>query len=323
MSNNTQESNGTELKRKLGLGTAIALGVGTTIGSGIFSSVGEVAGAAGSGVMVILSFLIGGLIMIPPEPSLHRVFHGNPGGRTFRSLFKESRLALHVVSVRMAFLLGDRPHRHRHLLALQLPTTWRSFTGFSQIVVRMVAVAIIILFTALHMIKMEAGAKWQNFITMFKVLPFMILIGMGLFYMRGDTMMTPAAVGAPTGIAALLAGISATTWSYDGMQSACVMGGEIKNPKRNMPIALISTVIVITLLYTALSTAAVGLLPAADLAASDAPIAAAAANIPMIGQSAGIIAAVLAIIIVTGSVSSLIIPRPVSSTRWRRKVCVV
>ena len=44
MSNNTQESNGTELKRKLGLGTAIALGVGTTIGSGIFSSVGEVAG---------------------------------------------------------------------------------------------------------------------------------------------------------------------------------------------------------------------------------------------------------------------------------------
>lgn len=73
-----------------------------------------------------------------------------------------------------------------------------------------------------------------------------------------------------------------------------------------MPIALISTVIVITLLYTALSTAAVGLLPAADLAASDAPIAAAAANIPMIGQSAGVIAAVLAIIIVTGSVSSLI-----------------
>ncbi len=65
MSNNTQESNGTELKRKLGLGTAIALGVGTTIGSGIFSSVGEVAGAAGSGIMVILSFLIGGLIMIP------------------------------------------------------------------------------------------------------------------------------------------------------------------------------------------------------------------------------------------------------------------
>ncbi|MEG1408192.1 MAG: fructoselysine transporter, partial [Ruthenibacterium sp.] len=49
----------------MGLGTAVALGVGTTIGSGIFTSVGGVAGAAGSGVMVILSFLIGGLIMIP------------------------------------------------------------------------------------------------------------------------------------------------------------------------------------------------------------------------------------------------------------------
>ena len=42
------KSKSTELKRKLGLGTVIALGVGTTVGSGIFSSLSEVAGAAGS-----------------------------------------------------------------------------------------------------------------------------------------------------------------------------------------------------------------------------------------------------------------------------------
>lgn len=305
MSNNTQESNGTELKRKLGLGTAIALGVGTTIGSGIFSSVGEVAGAAGSGIMVILSFLIGGLIMIPQNLLYTEYSTAIPEDGLFVAYLKRAGWPfMSFLSGWLSFWATDPTGIA--ISSLAVANYLAFFTGFSQIVVRMVAVAIIILFTALHMIKMEAGAKWQNFITMFKVLPFMILIGMGLFYMRGETMMTPAAVGAPTGIAALLAGISATTWSYDGMQSACVMGGEIKNPKRNMPIALISTVIVITLLYTALSTAAVGLLPAADLAASDAPIAAAAANIPMIGQSAGVIAAVLAIIIVTGSVSSLI-----------------
>lgn len=62
--NSTNKEKNT-LGRKLGLGTAIALGVGTTIGSGIFSSIGEVAGAAGTPMMTILAFLIGGLIMIP------------------------------------------------------------------------------------------------------------------------------------------------------------------------------------------------------------------------------------------------------------------
>ena len=59
------KSKSTELKRKLGLGTVIALGVGTTVGSGIFSSLSEVAGAAGSSLILVLSFLIGGLVQIP------------------------------------------------------------------------------------------------------------------------------------------------------------------------------------------------------------------------------------------------------------------
>ena len=54
-----------ELTRRLGLMSAIVLGVGTTVGSGIFTSVGGVAGTAGTAVMTILAFLIGGLIMIP------------------------------------------------------------------------------------------------------------------------------------------------------------------------------------------------------------------------------------------------------------------
>ena len=62
---NHEQENQTSLKRKLGLGGVIALGVGTTVGSGIFSSLGEVAGAAGSSFLLVLAFLIGGLVQIP------------------------------------------------------------------------------------------------------------------------------------------------------------------------------------------------------------------------------------------------------------------
>ena len=124
MSNNTQESNGTELKRKLGLGTAIALGVGTTIGSGIFSSVGEVAGAAGSGVMVILSFLIGGLIMIPQNLLYTEYSTAIPEDGLFVAYLK--RAGWPFMSFLSGWLSGRQTPPASPSPHWQLPTTWRS-----------------------------------------------------------------------------------------------------------------------------------------------------------------------------------------------------
>ncbi len=299
----TQESS---LKRRLGLGTAIALGVGTTVGSGIFASVGEVAGSAGTPLLTMLAFLIGGIIMIPQNLLYTEYSTAYPEDGLFVVYLKKAGWpALSFLSGWVSFFATDPVGIA--IMALAIANYLAFFTGFSAFTVNIVAVIFIIGFTLLHMIKMDAGAKWQNFITAVKIFPFVILIGLGLFYARGGNYSAPAVLIAKNkGILALLAGISATTWSYDGMQSACVMGGEIKNTKRNLPIALISTVIICTLLYTGLSTACVGLAPVAELAASDAPVATAASYIPTIGGSASTVTAILAIIVVIGSLSSLI-----------------
>lgn len=303
---NTEHIGGeAHLKRKLGLFTAIVLGVGTTVGSGIFASVGGVAAAAGTPMMTILAFLIGGIIMIPqnllyteystayPEDGLFIVYF-REAGWNFLSFFGGWSCYWATDPVGIA------------IMSIAVGNYLAFFTGWSTMTVRVISVLLIILFTALHMIKMEAGAKWQNFITSVKILPFLALVVIGLFFINGGNFSAPAVEGSSSGIVALLAGISATTWSYDGMQTAGTMAGEIKNPRRNMPIALISTVILVTLLYTGLSTAAVGLTDVSTLAGSDAPVATAFANIPFIGSAAGTIAAILAIIVVTGSLSSLI-----------------
>ena len=304
---NTEHIGGeAHLKRKLSLFTAVALGVGTTVGSGIFASVGGVAAAAGTPTLTILAFLIGGIIMIPqnllyteystayPEDGLFIVYF-REAGWNFLSFFGGWSCYWATDPVGIA------------IMSIAVGNYLAFFTGWSTMTVRVISVILIILFTALHMIKMEAGAKWQNFITSVKILPFLALVGIGLFFINGGNFSAPAVEGASSsGIIALLAGISATTWSYDGMQTAGTMAGEIKNPRRNMPIALISTVILVTLLYTGLSTAAVGLTDVSTLAVSEAPVATAFANIPFIGSAAGTIAAILAIIVVTGSLSSLI-----------------
>lgn len=297
------------LGRKLNFWAIVAIGIGTTVGSGIFTSVGGVAGAAGSAVMSILAFLLGGVIMIPQMllyAELSSAYPENGGAYVYFKKAGSNFLAF--LSGWIGFFGTDTPGIA--IMALAIANYIAFFTGMGDLVVKLVAVALILIFMVLHMTSVEKGAKWQTFITAFKVFPFVILMGIGLFYVRGELIGAPAVIGAPTGILALLAAISATTWSYDGMQSACWIAGEVQNPKKNMPRALITTVIFVTLLYTGLTTAAVGLLPVAELAGSDAPIAAAASRIPFIGDFAGNLAAILAIVVIIGSLSSLIMFQP-------------
>ena len=112
------------------------------------------------------------------------------------------------------------------------------------------------------------------------------------------------------GIAALIAGVASTTWSYDGMGAACYMSGEIKNPKKNMPLGLILTAVIVLALYAGLTFVASGILSIDEMATSDAPIALLASKLPGIGQYAGTIVAIMAIIVVIGSLSSCIMFQP-------------
>lgn len=298
-----------DLKRKLGLGAAVALSVGTTIGSGIFSSLQTVAAAAGCAAFTILAFVIGGLMQVPANLCYAELATAYPEDGGQYVYFREAG------SRPLAFLCGwisfwatDPPSIS--IMAIAIANYLAYFTKFSSLTTKFVATGLVLIFMFVHLRSVEGGGKFQSFITAFKILPFALLIGIGLFYIKGDYISAPAVAGAPVGFAALLAGISATTWSFDGMGAVCYMTGEIKEPKKTMPRALIISVIVVTVLYVLLSTVVTGLLPQQALAASDAPVAQAAAQIPMIGGAAGTITAIMAIIVIIGSLSSCIMFQP-------------
>lgn len=108
----------------------------------------------------------------------------------------------------------------------------------------------------------------------------------------------------------LWAGISATSWAYTGMTSICYMTGEFKNPGKTMPRALIGSGIIVTILYTLISVAVVGLMPFEKLTQSSAPIADALTFIPSFSGLASQFVAGAAIIVVLGSLSSCIMYQP-------------
>ena len=261
------------LTRKLGLSTAIAIGIGTTVGSGIFTSIGEIAGASGSALFIALSFLLGGLYQIPASMFYAEIYSAYPvSGGVYKTFELAGWRPLAFISGWLTFVASDPPGLS--VMALSIASYLSYFTHHSPLVGKFIAVAFILLFMFIHIRSVEGGGKLLDIITTFKIIPFVILAGVAICFARGDLLAAPAAPGAPVGIAALIAGISATTWSYDGTSQVVVCAGEIKNPRKNMPIALILTVVIITVFYTVFATAMAGLLPVAELAAAEAPVSA-------------------------------------------------
>ncbi|MBR3257507.1 MAG: amino acid permease [Eggerthellaceae bacterium] len=294
------------MERHLGLSTAIALGVGTTVGSGIFTSVGEVAGTAGTPILTIIAFLLGGLIMIPQNLvyAEYASAFSEDGGQ-FVYVREAGWPFLAMFFIWSCWWATDPVGIAT--MTLTVANNIAYFTGWGDMTVRIVGCILIIFFTWLHMCHKHAGAKWQDFITAFKIVPFLLLALVGLFFIKGANLGLEVAGSAGASgdiVTALIAGVAATTWSYDGMQTCVTMGGEIKDPEKNMPIALIGTVLVVTLLYVMLTTAAVGMTDINVLSSADAPIATAFEAI--MGKTSGTVAALLAVIVVTGSLSSLI-----------------
>ena len=294
------------MARHLGLSTAIALGVGTTVGSGIFTSVGEVAGTTGTPLLTILAFVLGGLLMIPQNLvyAEYASAYTEDGGQFV--YFREAGWPFAAMFFIWSCWWATDPVGIA-TMTLTVANNIAYFTGWGPMAVRIVGCALIIFFTWLHMCHKRVGARWQDFITAFKIIPFLLLAFVGLFFMKRANFGVEIAgsAGAAGAIGtALIAGIASTTWSYDGMQTCVTMGGEIKDPKKNMPIALIGTVLVCTFLYVMLVTAAVGMTDINVLATADAPIATAFEAI--MGRTSGTVAALLAVVVVTGSLSSLI-----------------
>ncbi|HBA5419382.1 TPA: fructoselysine/psicoselysine transporter, partial [Escherichia coli] len=228
-----------ELQRKLGFWAVLAIAVGTTVGSGIFVSVGEVAKAAGTPWLTVLAFVIGGLIVIPqmcvyaelstayPENGADYVYLKNAGSRP-----------LAFLSGWASFWANDAPSLS--IMALAIVSNLGFLTPIDPLLGKFIAAGLIIAFMLLHLRSVEGGAAFQTLITIAKIIPFTIVIGLGIFWFKAENFAAPTttAIGATGSFMALLAGISATSWSYTGMASICYMTGEIKNPGKTMPRAL-------------------------------------------------------------------------------------
>jgi fructoselysine transporter len=300
-------SNGT-LTRKLGFWSALAIAVGTTIGSGIFVSSGDVAKAAGTPSISILAWIIGGVIAIPQVMVLAELSTAYPqNGSGYVYLNKAGWRPLAFLYGWATFWALDPPSISIMALAIvsYLATFFPFFSGVAG---KLLGIAIILLITSIHYRSVKEGGLFQVIITAIKIIPFLIVIVLGIMYMNPDNFAYTPGPGAQK--SSLIGGVSVTTWAYTGMAAICFMAGEFKNPGKILPRALISSVFIVLALYTLLAVCVIGLMPFDELINSNAAVSEAVKYIPGLSDIASSFVAITAIIVILGSLSSCIMFQP-------------
>jgi len=278
-----------ELARRLTTSHAAAVVVGIVIGSGIFLVPTEMMQAVGSVKLVFAAWIIGGLLSIcgaltyaelgamKPHAGGEYIYirdaYGPLGGFlygwTYFTIAQPGTLATVATGIvrilgtfaPLAFL-GD-PIIHRPILVT-----------YGQLL----AIAAILLVAIINWIGVERAGEFQLFFTFLKVLIIVAIVVAGFSYRGGDWHNFSTSYPNPAGgLAGFMAALLAALWAYDGWNLVTTVSGEIRDPQRSLPIALVFGVAAVAVLYIAVNAALQFVMPAGAIAGSPQPASAAMA----------------------------------------------
>ena len=294
-----------ELVRALSLRDAIAL-VLSVIGTGIFLKTAPMAQLVDSPSRVLLAWLAAGLLSLAgaltyaelgamlPEAGGDYVFLREAYGNLVAFLFGWTNLVLiatgsvAAVSTALASFLAsfvplDAVWVTRDVNLLGQVIHWR--LGIQQLV----AVAVILLFSAINAKGVAAGARVQWIATVAKLGGIAIIV-FGAFVLSKsgswDHLRAPATAGVSGGgMTAFGAAMLAALWAYQGWSNVSMVAGEIEKPERNVPRALIYGMLLVILVYLLTNLAYFYALPYSEIVTSNStayrdalPVAAKAAQ---------------------------------------------
>lgn len=240
-----------ELKRSLGLWSALALVIGTVIGSGIFFKQSSVLDSAGSSTMALLAWVVGGVItltagltiaeigaQLPYTGGLY-VYMEKIYGRIWGFLSGWMQIIVYGPAI-IASLAG--------YLAVLLV----NFFGLSNGWHVPLALGAMALIGGLNMFENRYGAAFAIVTTLGKLLPIAAIIIFGLFYgHQGALGQTVAGIHASAGNFGVA--VLATLFGYDGWILIANLGGEIKNPQKVLPRAIVIGLLFVLIVYTAVT----------------------------------------------------------------------
>src|SRR5438552_10001296 len=275
-----------ELARDLRLSHATAVVVGTVIGSGIFLVPAEMMQAVGSAKLVYLAWVVGGLLSffgaltyaelgaMKPQAGGEYVYVRDAYGPlsgflyawTWFVIAKPASVATVVTGlVRILGTFEVFSFFGANVISTPFAITWG----------QLVAIAAAVFISFLNYIGVKKAGEFQLVFTLLKIAIILgivvVCFGGGRAAGSGWSHFTGIYAGAKGGIAGFMAALVAALWAYDGWNDLNMVAGEVKQPERNLPIALIAGVAIVGVLYVLVNLGVQYVLPADAIAASKRP----------------------------------------------------
>jgi APA family basic amino acid/polyamine antiporter len=319
------QSHGGQFARALGPFSLTALGIGGIIGAGIFVLTGTVA-ANSAGPGVVISFAIAGLAcafvalcyselaaLIPVAGSAYTYTYATLGEIFAWMIGWDLVLEYGLGAATVAVGWGGYFNRVLHGIGVDLPSRWTT-AYFSDPDVAdgpglfNVPAALIVLALSLLLARgTRESSHFNNFIVVLKVTVVLIVIFFGVFYIDTAhwTPFVPENTGefGHFGWSGVLRGASVVFFSYIGFDAVSTAAQEAKLPQRDVPIGIIGSLAICTILFIGVAAVATGVVsytalnvPDPIAVAMDATGAAWMAWVVKIGALAGLTTVILALL---------------------------
>jgi APA family basic amino acid/polyamine antiporter len=271
-----------QLNRTLGLRLAIVMVIGNIIGSGIYKKVAPMATELHSSGWILICWVLGGIITMfgalsnaeiasmLADTGGEYVYYKKIYNRFFSFLYGWSNFAAiksaAIASIAYVFAQSLNSIIHippifSSLKDFQIAGIFHPFEGFN---VKLIAILLILILTWFNSRGLRLGAGLSTLLLLLVLAGIVTIIVFGTTSSKADisSSFSMASTNSESvTISAVFTAMLAAFWAYEGWNSVGFLGGEIKNPHRNVPLSIAFGLLIVIVLYVLTNIAYLSLMP--------------------------------------------------------------
>ena len=280
------------LKRTLTAFSVTLIGIGAIIGAGIFATVGTAASGtaerAGAGPSLMLSFVITAIVcgftalcyaelasMVPISGSAYTYSYATLGELVAWIIGWDLIIEYAIGNVAVAISWAEFFNRLMRNLGIHVPdwltSNYRTATEETlaaaphifgiPIVFNILAFGIVALITIVLVWGIKESSNFNAVMVLIKILVLLFFIGLALYYVSPATMVEHWKPFQPQGWFGTFTGAAVVFFAYIGFDAVSTVAEETKNPARDLPVGIIASLIICTILYVLVAGVFTGMVP--------------------------------------------------------------
>ncbi len=289
-----------KLKRRVSLFALTAYGVGNVLGAGIYALIGEVVGITGnlSWLSFILASVTGALTGLS-YAELSAMFPKSAA----EFVYTEEAFKIRTLSFILGWIIIFSGIFSAATVALAFSSYLSGFFGIDSVYLLIFfAILLVLILSGINIVGIKTSTRTNILFTLIEASGLIIIIIIGFpFFGSVNYFELPTAAS----FTAVFSAVALIFFAYIGFEDIANIAEEVKEPHRNLPKAIVYSIIITTILYCLTAISVVSILPYNEIATSEAPLRDVAAEV--LGSAGGIIMSLIALFATANTVLIMLI----------------